>query len=57
MMIVHLMDEITPNGDWPERMLRMKEERNFRSIPYERMGFPENWRERTFWQRYLPGEG
>ena len=55
-MIVHLMDEITPNGDWPERLLNMKEEQNFRSIPYERMGFPENWRERTFWQRYLPGE-
>ena len=57
MMIVHLMDEITPNGDWPERLLDLKEEQRFRSIPYERMGFPENWRERTFWQRYLPGEG
>ncbi len=55
-MIVHLMDVITPNGDWPERLLDMKEERRFRSIPYEGMGFPENWHEQTFWQRYLPEE-
>ena len=49
-MTVHLMDMITPKGDWPQRLLEMKEERGFRTIPYEDMGFPENWREHSFWQ-------
>ena len=55
-MTVHLMEVVTPKGDWPERFLNLKEEENFNSIPYEDMGFPSEWREYAIWQRHLPEE-
>ena len=55
-MTVHLMEVITPNGDWPERFLNLKEEESFNSIPYEDMGFPSEWREYPIWQRHLSEE-
>lgn len=53
-MTVHLMDVVTPNGDWPERFVDLREEEAFNSIPYEDMGFPPEWEEYTIWQRHLP---
>ena len=53
-MTVHLMEVVTPNGDWPERFLGLREEEGFKSIPYEDMGFPLNWEEYAIWQRHLP---
>ena len=52
-MTVHLMEVVIPNGDWPERFLNLKEEETFKSIPYEDMGFPSEWREYAIWQRHL----
>ena len=56
-MTIHLKEVVTPNGDWPERFLEMKENRRFDSIPYEYMGFPSNWREYAIWQRHLQMNG
>ena len=49
-IIVHLMEIITPNGDWPERLLALLAVYN--PIPYHNMGFPAGWREFTIWQKY-----
>ena len=52
-MTVHLMEVVTPNGDWPERFVDLSEEGSFNSIPYEDMGFPPNWSDYAIWQRHL----
>ena len=51
---VHLMEVITPYGDWTERFLNLREEEAFNSISYEDMGFPSQWREYAIWLRHLP---
>ena len=51
---VHLMEVVTPYGDWTERFLNLSEEEVFNSIPYEDMGFPSEWREYPIWLRHLP---
>ena len=53
-MTVHLMEVVTPYGDWTERFLNLSEEEAFNSIPYEDMGFPSEWREYAIWLRHLP---
>ena len=53
-MTVHLMEVVTPYGDWTERFLNLREEVLFKSIPYEDMGFPSEWREYAIWLRHLP---
>ena len=57
LMTVYLMEVITPNGDWPERLLDFKESGTFKSIPDGDMGFPEEWRDYAIWQRHLPEKG
>lgn len=52
-MTVHLMDVVTPNGDWSERFLALGEESYFNAIPFQDMGFPSNWKEYAIWQRHL----
>ena len=53
-VITHLMEVITPNGNWPERLLAFREAERYRSVPYRDMGFPDGWREFAIWQRHLP---
>ena len=53
-MTVHLMEVVTPYGDWTERFLTLREEGAFNSIPYEDMGFPSEWREYAIWLRHFP---
>ena len=55
-MTVHLMEVVTPNGDWTERFLALGEEKYFNSIPYQDMGFPSEWQEYAIWQRHLSQE-
>ena len=55
-MVTHLMEVITPNGDWPERLFAFREAGTYSSVPYRNMGFPDGWREFATWQRYLPQE-
>ena len=51
-IIVHLLEIITPNGDWPARLLALLTE--YGSVPQHSMGFPTGWREFTIWQKYRP---
>ena len=53
-MVTHLSEVITPTGNWPARLLAMREAQEFQSVPYHAMGFPEGWREFAIWQRHLP---
>ena len=52
-MTTHLMEAITPNGDWPERFLELKNEHYYRFVSEADMGFPANWDSHTIWQRHL----
>ena len=51
-MTTHLMEVITPNGDWPKRLLTIKEERQS-NVPEAQMGFPSNWKTLDLWQKHL----
>ena len=51
-MTTHLMEVITPNGDWPERLLKIKEESKS-NVPEAQMGFPANWKTLDLWQKHL----
>ena len=51
-MTTHLMEVITPNGDWPKRLLTIKEESQS-NLPEAQMGFPSNWKTMDFWQKHL----
>ena len=53
-MVTHLSEVITPTGNWPARLLAMREAQRFQSVPYHAMGFPEGWRKFAIWQRHLP---
>ena len=53
-MTTHLMEVITPNGDWPERFLELKGADSYRFVPEADMGFPENWEDHVIWQRHMP---
>ena len=55
-MIVHLVETITPNGDWPERLLALKNASPYASIPETNMGFPIGWTESPVWKRHLQNE-
>ena len=48
----HLMEVITPNGDWPRRLLAIKEESRS-NVPEAQMGFPSNWKTLDLWQKHL----
>ena len=50
-LVIHLMEVITPNGDWPERLLGLKDA--YTSVPEADMGFPANWKNHTIWQRHV----
>ena len=52
-MTTHLMEVITPNGDWPERLLELCLAESYRSIPKVDMGFPVDWEDHAIWQRHL----
>ena len=52
-LITHLMEVITPNGDWPERFLELKDKDSCGFPPEADMGFLANWREHAIWQRHL----
>ena len=52
-MTTHLMEVITPNGDWPERFLGLKDADSYKLVLEAGMGFPENWETHTIWQRHL----
>lgn len=49
-IIVHLMEIITPNGDWPARLLALLAA--YSSVPQHSMGFPTGWRDFAIWQKY-----
>ena len=51
-IIVHLLEIITPNGDWPARLLALLTE--YGSVPQHNMGFPTGWRDSAIWQKYQP---
>ena len=51
---VHLMEVITPYGDWTERFVSLGKEEYFSSIPYKDMGFPSEWEDYAIWQRHQP---
>ena len=53
-MVIYLLDVITPHGDWSARLLALKEKGPYSGIPDEDMGFPQGWREHEFWQGRLP---
>ena len=56
LIIVHLLDVVTPYGDWTERFLEFWQSPNYLSIPEQDMGFPAKWREFAIWQTHLPSE-
>lgn len=47
-IIAGLMGIIGPTDRWPSRLLALLDE--YPSIPKDRMGFPNDWRQRQFWQ-------
>ena len=49
---IYLLDIIIPDGDSPERLLALPAA--YSSVPYDRMGFPSEWREFTIWKKHLP---
>ena len=51
-MTAHLMEVITPYGDWPERFLELKNEGSRKFVPEVDMGFPANWADYAIWQRH-----
>ena len=51
---VHLMEVVTPYGDWTERFVSLGKEEYFSSIPYKDMGFPSEWEDYAIWQRHQP---
>ncbi len=51
-MTIHLMEVITPNGDWPKRLVRIKEEHQS-NVPEDQMGFPVNWKTLDLWKNHL----
>jgi abortive infection bacteriophage resistance protein len=53
-MIIHLMEVITPNGSWPERLIAFMESTTYQSMPRRSMGFPTDWREFAIWKRHMP---
>lgn len=52
-MLTHLMEIITPSGDWAERLIAFKGSDAYRSVPDADLGFPSNWRTFAIWQRHL----
>ena len=53
-MTAHLMEVITPNGDWTERFLDLRTSDSYKSVPEAEMGFPVNWETHGIWERHLP---
>ena len=52
-MTTHLMEVITPNGDWPERFLDLMQSNPQGVVSEADMGFPANWEGHAIWQRHL----
>ena len=52
-MTAHLMEVITPYGDWPERFLELKNADSHKFVPEVDMGFPANWEDHAIWKRHL----
>lgn len=55
-MIVHILEIIAPNGNWPRRLIRLKSARRYASIPETQMGFPPNWKDLPIWRHHSPSE-
>ena len=53
-MTTHLMEVVTPNGDWAERFLEFMTSDSHQSVPKNDMGFPTNWQNFDIWQRHMP---
>lgn len=51
---VHLLDVVTPNGDWTKRLLAFWQSPSYLTVPEQDMGFPAKWREFAIWQKHLP---
>ena len=51
-MTTHLMEVITPNGDWPNRLITIKDKYQT-NVPEAQMGFPVNWKTLDLWQKHL----
>ena len=56
-IMVHLMEVITPNGRWAERLIAFMETGNYQSVPRWNMGFQVKWRDSDIWRRHLPQSG
>ena len=56
-IVTHLMEVITPNGDWPQRLIVFMESDAYKSVPRRNMGFPEDWLDLPIWRRHLPPRG
>ena len=52
-MTTHLMEVITPNGDWPERFLDLMQSSPQGVVSEADMGFPANWETHAIWKRHL----
>lgn len=52
-MVMYLLDVITPHSDWSARLIALKEKSPYDDIPDEDMGFPQGWRQYDFWQERL----
>ena len=50
-LITHLMEVITPHGDWPERLLELNGA--YPSVSEADMGFPANWENNPMWRRHV----
>ena len=55
-IIVHMVEIITPNGDWPERLLALKNANAYASIPETNLGFPPDWTEFPIWKKHMQNE-
>ena len=56
-MTTHLMEVITPKGDWAERFLEFMTSDSYQSVPETDMGFPPNWQNFDIWQIHMPADG
>ena len=50
-LVTHLMEVVTPHGDWPERLLELKGA--YTSVSEADMGFPANWEDHPMWRRHV----
>ena len=56
-MIAYLLDIITPNGDWTDRLINLVLWAESEQIPTGDMGFPKGWKGLEIWRDRTPLKG